>query len=268
MRHAHREKGGVFEAAVLEAIAAGAKRNDRLVVIIACIGEAERAQNMLGNIIFVSHAAQKLEHMAEDDIAAIVVFELRARRKGERRVAGQRDDLLRRVLEPRGGLEEARNGRIARDAGRMGQQMQQTHVMPGRRRIAIMFADLVVEREFAGLHELQDGGRGELLGERAEPEFALRQMRNVPFAIGQSKPLPQEHLAAGCDQNRAGEKIGRDEAGDELFRRPRKFRWFGQGLPQRGREYVGHQDRRGEAGTIGSPSLPLIAASSAFAQCP
>ncbi len=115
-------------------------------------------------------------------------------------------------------LEEAGDRRIARNAGCVRQQMNETHVAPMRRRVGIMARDPIVEREPALFHQLQDGGGGELLGERAEAEFALRLMRDIPFAVGEAKALAKQNGIARGNEHRAGEEIGRDEIRDEVAR--------------------------------------------------
>ena len=134
-------------------------------MFIAGVAQAQRIENVFAHIGFIALPGQKLDDVAEDHVAAVVVFEGAAGRKIERHIFGERDDFARAAVAPRFLREEMRQRRIARYPRCMRQQMKEGDIRPGSRRIGKMLRDLVVKCEAAAFHQLQDRGRGELLGQ-------------------------------------------------------------------------------------------------------
>ena len=99
MRHAHREKAGVFDFAILEPIAAHPLRQERFDMFVAGRVEAQRVEYVVAQIGLVALSGQTFDDMAEDHIGAVVVFEGAAGRKIERPVFGERDQFARAAIK-------------------------------------------------------------------------------------------------------------------------------------------------------------------------
>ena len=68
-------------------------------------------------------------------------------------------------------------------------------------------AQPVLCAELAVHLQAQDGGGGELLGDRSDVERRVRLDRRAGLAIGQPIPLPQQELAMPGHQDGAGEAV-------------------------------------------------------------
>jgi hypothetical protein len=77
----------------------------------------------------------------------------------------------------------------------------------GSRRIRHVLRDRVLDPQFATLFEQQDAGCCELLGDRAEAEFGVRGIGDIPFEICRAVALVEDDLSVAVDQNRAHEVL-------------------------------------------------------------
>ena len=75
-----------------------------------------------------------------------------------------------------------------------------------------MLFDQIVRLELAALLQQQDGGCGELLGDRAQAELSGGSIRYLPLQVGEAVALVEQRFAAACHQHRSHEcmigKIG------------------------------------------------------------
>ncbi len=98
-RQAHRDKGRILPVAADRVIAGSSARHDRDIVVVAGVVHAERIEDVLLQIPRVALARDLLDDVAEQDVAAVVVDELRPRLEFERRLPRELDDLLGRALD-------------------------------------------------------------------------------------------------------------------------------------------------------------------------
>ena len=68
-------------------------------------------------------------------------------------------------------------------------------------------ADRCGEVDLAGLHELEDGDRGDHLVHRPDAEAGLQGVRDRAVAVGQPDGVAEQHLAVSCDQHGAAEAV-------------------------------------------------------------
>ncbi len=95
-----------------------------------------------------------------------------------------------------------RQPRVARDAGGMGEQVLDGDLLSVRGIVRQVLRDLVLDPQLPPLLKQQDGGGGELLGDRAQLEHHLRRYRSSELQVRHAKPLAQHGLAVFDDQSR------------------------------------------------------------------
>jgi hypothetical protein len=94
-------------------------------------------------------------------------------------------------------------------------------------------SDGVFESDSPPLPQLHYEHRGELLGDRPDPEFRLRRIRDLPLSVGVAVPLRDERLALAGQQYRPAVALRRRVRVEQLihllFERCRIPRWGGYG---------------------------------------
>ena len=156
------------EAGMLVPVLAGdvarrAMRYDRGVGIVAGILHRERRENIFTDELFVGLAGDLLDEVTEQYESGIAVLELLAGLEIERLVAEAGDELFRRCGE-RLQLSVVRETGEVRNAGTVGQQIEDRDLAPGGRPVREVLLDRIVDAQLPALFQQEDRGRGELLG--------------------------------------------------------------------------------------------------------
>ena len=95
---------------------------------------------------------------------------------------------------------------VARDAGGVTQQMVNGYLVSGVFAvIGQISGDRRIELDLSLLNELQNQRSRELFGDGANSKFCFGAVRNFPFHVGHSEPLPKNGLACFGNQDAAVE---------------------------------------------------------------
>src|SRR5205823_4355804 len=159
--------------------------------------------------VLVALSGDLLQEVAEQYISRVAVLPLLAGLEIQRLVAEPGDQLLGSCRRRLGGGIVGERCEVG-DSRRMGQQVGKGDFGPARGGVGQILRHHVICPQFASLFQQQDGRRRELLRQRAQAEFGLGRIRNIPFKVGGSIPLVQENLATLGDENRSHELFAVD----------------------------------------------------------
>jgi len=164
-------------------------------------------------VLPVRHPADALDDRSEDRIAAVRVLELAPRGELEWQGPERRQQVVHRdgvgaMLHQR--LEAG----VARDPRGVREQLVNRDVLGRSWIVGQMLGHGVLDGQLAGLLELQDRRRGELLGHRADAERGVRGRDAVRFAIREPEAVPVQHLIVLHDQHVAAQRADRRSAPD------------------------------------------------------
>ncbi len=108
----------------------------------------------------------------------------------------------------------ARQGRVVRDPGRVGQQFRQRYRPPGRGAAAEEPAQPVGDVKAALVLELEDSHRRELLGQRRDAESGRGRVRLVAGLVSQAETGAQQHPPMLGDQYGPAELVRGHQAAE------------------------------------------------------
>ena len=206
------------------AVAGGAMRDDHGIRVVAGARHAERLEDVLLQELGIGLAADLLDQVAKQRVAGVAVVHLLAWLELERLVTESRDQPLGRDRKRHRRLVVGK-AREVRDAGGVGEEVEDGHLRPGWWRIRKVLADQVVDREPAAFLEQQNRRGGELLGHRTDAELCRWRVRNLPFQVRRSVPLVQQDALTARDEHRPHEAVVRREG-------PHHFLHAGDVLPE------------------------------------
>ncbi len=135
----------------------------------AGVGHSGGAEHVLLQVPLVRRTGDSLDDHTEEEIAGVRVRELGAGLELERPVLEVRDDLRLGVWLV-AHLHQLGVGGVAGDPRGVREQLVNRHMAPALGRLRHVLADGVLDAELALLHEREDRGGRELLGERADAE--------------------------------------------------------------------------------------------------
>ena len=147
---------------------------------------AERLEEALLAEVVERLARHSLHHHAQQGEGGVVVEELVARLEVQLLVAAhQLEDLVHRVDRAGGGAARQRQHRpLAAQAARVVQEVADEDRRPEVGELRHVLPHRVVERQLAVERQQHDGGRGELLGDRAGLEDRVRADPDAVLEVG------------------------------------------------------------------------------------
>ncbi len=184
-------------------------RQNGAMAIIATIAHAQRLEDLLVYRLLIRSTGDLLDDRAEQRVARVVVVPALARCELERAVLEGGDHLGGRLGQRDCGPCFGKVG-TARDARCVIEQVADRHRIPCRWALGQMRANFVLDMQLPLLLELHNQHRGELLGDRRQPELGLRRIRHAVLTVRQPIALAEQRLASARDADRATEVLQRD----------------------------------------------------------
>ena len=187
-------------------VAGRAARNDRGGPVVAAVGHCQRSKDLLPHHVLIFFSGRFFEDRTEQEVAGIVVGELLSGSPLQREIAEEADHLVD-CLWRHHDLSPFGQPGVARDAGRVRQEVMDRHRLPrlGTRRD--VEAHRILQFQFALFPQLHDGHRRELLGDRPDAKLRLRRVRDLPFDVCQTVAFRDQRLAFTGEQDRAAESV-------------------------------------------------------------
>jgi len=164
------------------------------------MGQAGRRQHGLVQIRMPGLAGDRLDDRADQHVAGVAVGPLLSGREVRLLVREHRDQLGRAQVAPDRSVHVAGQVGVVGDAGGMVEQL----VQRDRLRVRIVrqvLGERIVERGAALVDQLQQRGRRELLGHRADPHDVIGRQRHAELDAGASARAAVEDLLAARDQD-------------------------------------------------------------------
>ena len=205
----HADEIRVLQFPLHHAITMRATRHQFGVTAESRSGHRQRCEHRLLHVIGVRAATRRLDDPRQQDVVGVAVLEARTRFEFQRQILEVGDQFVD------GGLVAARGARLGDLADvlhtrGMGEQLAQAHLGECRWQAGQHVADGLVELQFSGLHQLQHGERGELLGHRGQRQDLVRGHRHPVLHVGQSESFTQQYLVALAHQHHAA-RLGAGE---------------------------------------------------------
>ena len=98
-----------------------------------------------------------------------------------------------------------------RQTRRVTEQVMDGYRLPARRTIRHVFADRILQTQFATLLQKHDRDGREHFGDRPNAKLCLRRVRHLEFQVGHSVAVAHEDLAVLRNQNRSAEPTSFDQ---------------------------------------------------------
>ena len=172
------------------------------------MAHAQRLENELLDEVRIRHTGNFFDDRTQQDVAGIAILELLARLELKGLVLEQGDQLVERhILAPQG--QPFRHVGITLDPGSVSQQVFDGDVPPAGRVIRQEASDFIMDAQLILLLEHQDAYRGELLGDRTEPEDHLRFHLDTQFQVRHPISLAEQDLSSPNDDHRRPGLVGR-----------------------------------------------------------
>ena len=198
-RDSHADGVGASEPVRRGVIALGSFGENGRINIHAGLRHAGGDEDVLAKEAGIRHPGDMLDDFAEKNVIRVAVVELRAWFKVQGLVLNKGDAFLGGVVLALVGVEAWSAGKV-RDAGSMRQKIVNGHLSPCVWNVRKVGLDGLIHVELPAFLQQQNGGGGELLGERSDAELRVDGIWNGPLKIGVAVASFQNDVVALCDQ--------------------------------------------------------------------
>ena len=165
-------------------------------MIVAGVLHAQRIEDVFPEGLLVRFAGDFLNDCAQEKIAGVAVNKFCPRLEFQIAARILLDKVIHRKRVPAHIRKKSRQRRVTWNTRGVTQQIMNRDLRASVLAIVRqVIAESSVQFDFALLNQLQNQSRGELLCDRAETEFRVRLVRNVPLHIGKAQALLVNDLA-------------------------------------------------------------------------